>query len=276
MPDGGGRDADDRARVHDSARTQFAATAEAYVHSAIHAAGDDLARLIEAITARLGSLAGRPALDVATGGGHTALALARAGAVVTASDLTPEMLAAAEAHLREAAPDAGVRFVRAAAEGLPFDGGAFEVVTCRIAAHHFADPRAFLAEARRVLAPGGVLGLIDNIAPEDVAAARGMNDVERLRDPSHVEAYPVSRWLGWAGEAGLEPVHLERFWRHKELETWLRRARTSAENEAALRAMLEAAPAPVRRYLLAPSGEASAPSRLRHEVMLLVASAGPV
>ena len=160
------------ARTQQRARARFAASAQAYVTSVSHARGDELPRLVEAARSRLGDLAGRRALDVATGGGHTARALAAAGAHVTVSDLTPEMLAAAEAHLREAVPAAALTFVVAAAEALPFDDGAFEVVSCRIAAHHFGDPRAFLAEARRVLAPGGVLLLVDNVAPEDARAGR--------------------------------------------------------------------------------------------------------
>ena len=247
--------------------------------SVTHARGDELPRLVEAARSRLGGLAGRRALDVATGGGHTARALAAAGAHVTVSDLTPEMLAAAEAHLRQALPDATLDFVTAAAEALPFADGAFEIVSCRIAAHHFGDPRAFLAEVRRVLAAGGVLLLVDNVAPEDARLGEAMNEVERLRDPSHVEAYRVSTWMGWLGEVGLEPYLLERFWRVKPLASWLRRADTPPENEAALRVLLEGADEAVRRYLIAPpdagAGTASE-SELRHEVMLLAASAGPV
>jgi ubiquinone/menaquinone biosynthesis C-methylase UbiE len=272
----------DVARAQERARERFAASAQAYVSSVSHARGDELPRLVEAARSRLGDLTGRRALDVATGGGHTARTLAEAGAHVTVSDLTPEMLAAAEAHLREAMPDAAFDYVVAAAEALPFEDGAFEMVSCRIAAHHFGDPRAFLAEARRVLVPGGVFLLVDNVAPEDVRLGAAMNEVERLRDPSHVEAYRVSRWMGWLGEVGLEPYRLERFWRVKPLASWLRRADTSPENEAALRALLEGADEAVRRYLIAPdvdaeAGGASEPGfRLRHEVMLLAASAGPV
>ncbi len=275
------------------ARERFGAAAEAYVASTSHARGADLSRLVEAARARLGDLRGRRALDIATGGGHTARALTEAGAAVTASDLTPAMLAAAEAHLREALPAAELRFVAAAAEALPFEDAAFDIVTCRIAAHHFGEPRTFLAEARRVLAPGGVFLLVDNIAPEDQRLGEAMNQVERLRDPTHVEAYPVSTWVRWVAEAGLEPVLLERFWRFKELGSWLRRAEAPPETEAALRSLLESAAEDVRRYLVAPPEEApgadprsvQAPGRaageggelrLRHEVVLLAAVAAPL
>ena len=259
-------------RAQRRAREQFAASGDAYVVSASHAGGEELSRMLSLARTRLGELAGLRALDVATGGGHTARALAEAGMAVTASDLTPEMLEAAERHLRGALPEARLAFVAAAAERLPFDDGAFELVTCRIAAHHFGDPRAFLAQARRVLAPGGVLIVVDNVAPEDAALAGAMNTVERLRDPSHVRAYGVSEWVGWAAAAGFEPFNLERFWRVKALAQWLERARTSAEGRRAIEALLTGAEPAVRKYLVVP--DAGEPS-LRHEVMLLAATAGP-
>ncbi len=259
-------------RAQRRVREQFAGSGDAYVLSPGHARGEELPRLVGVARSRLGELAGLPALDVATGGGHTARTLAEAGMNVTASDLTPDMLAAAERYLEGLLPTAPIEFVAAAAESLPFADGAFALVTCRIAAHHFGDPRAFLAEARRVLAAGGVLVLIDNVAPEDAALAEAMNRVERLRDPSHVEAYPVSRWVAWAAEAGLEAFHLERFWRVKALETWLERARTGEAERAELRAFLVGAAPAVRAYLEVPG---AAEASLRHEVMMLGASAGP-
>ncbi len=73
-------------------QTQFGRAATAYVHSKEHAGGDDLARIV----ALAAPTADHHALDIATGGGHTALALARVAGSVTATDLTPEMLAAAD------------------------------------------------------------------------------------------------------------------------------------------------------------------------------------
>jgi len=260
------------ARAQRLSREQFGRSGDAYLVSASHAGGGELARMVAVARSRLGELTGLRGLDVATGGGHTARAFAVAGMAVTASDLTPEMVAAAERSLREALPDADLAFVTAAAESLPFEGGAFELVTCRIAAHHFGDPQAFLAEARRVLVPGGVLILVDNVAPEDAALAEAMNSVERLRDPSHVRAYAVSEWVAWAAGAGFEPVHLERFWRVKALAAWLERARTGEESRRAIRELVEGAGAAVREYLTVPG--AAEPS-LRHEVVLLAATVGP-
>src|SRR5438067_595275 len=83
--------------IKDRVQAQFGPAAQSYVHSAGHARGDDLRRLVE-----LARLSGdERVLDIATGGGHTALAFAPHVREVVASDLTPQMLAAAEAFIRE-------------------------------------------------------------------------------------------------------------------------------------------------------------------------------
>lgn len=261
----------DRDSTHDRARAQFGRAADRYVTSAIHAAGHDLDRLVEVGRLHLGELAGREALDVATGGGHAALALARAGMRVVASDLTPEMLRAAEAHLRREAPGAHVRYAEAAAEALPFERGRFALVGCRIAAHHFADPAAFAREAARVLEPGGLLVLIDNVAPEDDDLAAAMNEVERRRDPSHVEAYPVTRWLALLADAGLEPVHLERFRRRKRFVDWAERMGVEGEALAELERFVLGLPERERRYLAVETDDAGRVVGLEHESALLAA-----
>jgi ubiquinone/menaquinone biosynthesis C-methylase UbiE len=134
-------------------RSQFGRTANAYVESTGHAQGAELAQMVALAHAlHPGALAAKTVLDVATGGGHTALAFALAGAQVTATDLTPEMVAAARAFV-QANGGEGVRLGVAPAEDLPFADAGFDLVTCRIAAHHFADPERFVREAARVLKP---------------------------------------------------------------------------------------------------------------------------
>ena len=177
-------------KMHRRARAQFGRTAEAYIGSVVHAKGEELALMVELAA----PLEGRQVLDIATGAGHTALAFARAGAEVIASDLTPEMLAVAESFISAQLPLPGqVSFREAGAEALPFADDRFDVVTCRIAAHHFADPVAFVQEVARVLRPGGLFLLVDNVAPQDPVLAEAMTRIDRERDPSHVEAYTVAR-----------------------------------------------------------------------------------
>ncbi|MDX1746309.1 MAG: methyltransferase domain-containing protein, partial [Halobacteriales archaeon] len=78
----------------------------------------------------------------------------------------------------------------------------FDAVTCRIAAHHFPDPEAFVEEVARVLATDGVFALEDNIAPDEPALDAFLNRIERLRDPTHVRSYTEPEWLNWLREAG--------------------------------------------------------------------------
>jgi ubiquinone/menaquinone biosynthesis C-methylase UbiE len=226
---------------HASAREQFGRVAEAYVHSKGHAEGEDLERIVALATATREDRV----LDIATGGGHTALALARVAGHVTASDLTPEMLVAAEAHLRGAGV-ANVDFAPADAQALPFPDSSFDIVTCRIAPHHFPGPAAFVREVRRVLRPGGRFLLEDTVVPAGEPAAY-INHIERLRDPSHVRSLSVDEWWGLLLEAGFTVLHIETFRKRHDLAEWMERMQTPPEAQAEVRAAFVGAPPTVRR-----------------------------
>ena len=250
--------------IHKQVKAQFGKTAQNYVTSAIHAKGNDLRVMLELA----GDVLGKSILDIATGGGHTALAFAQAGAQVTATDLTPEMLNAAKAHI-EAQGVNTVMFQEANAEDLPFDDTTFDIVTCRIAPHHFANPEAFVYEVTRVLKPGGAFLLIDNIAPLDEELARVMNHIEKVRDPSHVEAYPLMGWFNWLSGAGLELHHLSRFYRNKAFDAWIGYAEAQGVREE-LETYILGLPEEQKSYLRV-TEEASKLSSLSHEVVLLKA-----
>src|SRR6185295_10102201 len=150
----------------DIARRQFGAHAKEYVKSVHHAKGESLDRLI-ALTAP------RPewrVLDVATGGGHTALALSPLVKEVVATDLTPEMLKEAREFLLSKGAR-NVEFHEADATALPFPDSEFHLATCRIAPHHFPDVGGFVKELYRVVRPGGFAVVIDNMVPEDRESA---------------------------------------------------------------------------------------------------------
>ena len=236
-------EAQERAAIKDRVRATFGAAAEAYVAGASFASGADLRRLVELAA----PVAEDVALDVSTGGGHTALALAPSVGQLVVSDLTPRMLAAARAHLLAQ----GVRnalFVIADAEQLPFLDESFSLVTVRIAPHHYADPAQAVREIARVLRPGGRLAFVDNLAPEDPLLDTLINDWDRRRDPSHVREYTASQWHSMFAAAGLRVTTSEIRRKANDYQEWTERVRMPAEERRALEADILNAPAQARAH----------------------------
>ena len=230
----------------DPVRAQFGAIAAAYAVSAVHASGPDLVRLIDA-----GEFRGdEQVLDLGCGAGHTALACALRVAHVTAVDLTPEMLAVA-AELAQARGLANISFQEADVAALPFADARFDVVTSRYSAHHYADPARALAEARRVLRPGGRFLLVDTVAPEDGALDTFYNAVELLRDFSHVRNCRISEWTRMMQAVGFSVETLLEGTIPLEGEAWVARSRTASARVAALRLLFASAtPAARERFVL--------------------------
>jgi ubiquinone/menaquinone biosynthesis C-methylase UbiE len=229
---------------------QFGAHAAAYATSAVHAKGASLARLIELVQPR----AHWRALDIATGAGHTAAAFAPHVAQAIATDITQEMLGEA----RKLAAAKGLANMEAApgdAEALPFPDASFELVTCRIAAHHFPEVPTFVSEVARVLKGGGTFALVDNIAPDAEStpgfssaelrdASLTYNAFEKIRDPSHGRCLGLAEWSEVIADTGLDLVHKERLGKAMEFQPWAERMGTDPATVERLRSMLtDGAPA---------------------------------
>jgi SAM-dependent methyltransferase len=226
-----------------SIRQRFGPAAAAYAVSAVHRGGPDLDAMLAA-----GACSGRErVLDLGCGAGATALAFAERVASVVAYDLTPEMLDQARRQAAERGID-NVHFEQGDAAHLPFPGASFDLVTSRLAAHHFADPAAMVREAARVLVPGGGFLLSDAVAPEDPARDTFLNAFELLRDPSHVRDHRISEWCAMFRAAGLAPDCLGHFDIHQEFEPWVARIGTSPDAVIGLRALFDAAPDEVRGH----------------------------
>ena len=173
---------------------------------------------------------GGTALDVATGGGHTALWLARQGWKVTAGDIAPRMLRNAAKLCAEAGVSIETKLFPA--EEMPCASGAFDLVTARVAPHHFSSPARFLGEVARVLKPGGHFLLIDGSVPDDdPQTEEWLHHVEKLRDPSHGRYLSRKTWEALVREAGLTVVrsHLEPF-KQPDLEWYFETAATPPGN----------------------------------------------
>ena len=205
-------------------RTQFAGVAGRYRVSGDHADPDDRKILISWLSLEPSHVV----LDVATGGGHTAVAISSGVRRVIASDLTPEMLREARTLSREQRRG-NIDFVVADAECLPFPSVTFDRVTCRIAPHHFPDVRAAVSEFVRIARPGGLVGIIDSVVPEDPALDAFMNGIEKVRDPTHVRSYRIEEWVFFLKEAGLSLLHVSRAWKEHPFREWVSRTgRTEA------------------------------------------------
>lgn len=242
---------DQQAAIKALAQAQFAPAAQDYVTSATHAQGADLARMV-ALAAPQGH---ELALDVATGGGHTALAFAPHVRHMVASDLTFAMLQAAREHIL-AKGVTNVSYCRAEAEQLPCAPGSLDLITCRVAAHHFADIRAFVGSAAAALRPGGLLLISDHIGLEDADLDVFMDRFERRRDPSHVRAYTYAEWRSFCAEAGLRVLHTEDDPREPyEFSSWTARMRMrDADRDALERWLLEAEPRFRERFAVVEQG----------------------
>jgi SAM-dependent methyltransferase len=222
-------------------REQFGASAAAYVQSPGHAGGPDLDALVAWGRVR----AARRVLDVATGGGHTAAAFAAFSPSVIATDLTEPMLRVARDFADERRLPA-LRFLAADAEALPFRGGSFGVVTCRLAAHHFPGLLPPLREVARVLSGSGALLLEDILGHEDADCAAFITEVERRRDPSHVRAYSLREWVAFLRAAGLTVIDEKVFSKSRPWDDWIARMRMTPAARVELERFVLDAPARCR------------------------------
>jgi SAM-dependent methyltransferase len=185
--------------------------ADAFRESPTHREGPDLDLLVEWCEPGPDV----KVLDVATGGGHVARRLREQGCTVVTVDPAPGMKAD----------------VLAPADHLPFEDGSFDVVTCRIAAHHFPDIHAAVQEMARV--SNRLLVIEDNLFRGD-----DVEEAERLRDPTHVRCYSEDEWKALVEEAGFEVEQVDRLDRRQSVDAWLERVKTPPSDAGRVRELL--------------------------------------
>ena len=198
----------------EAARRIFGQRASFYTTSGTHTDPEILGRVVKLAEPRPGAAA----LDVGTGTGHTAFAVAPHVASVTAVDLTSEMIVEAR-RLQSEQSIANVRFCAADVHNLPFRSEVYPLVTCRRAAHHFSDIGRALLELRRVTEPGGRLVVDDRSIPEDDFVDRTMNLLDQYHDASHVREYRPGEWRHMLGEAGYLVTYVETYTQHRPLSS---------------------------------------------------------
>ncbi|MEO8606610.1 MAG: class I SAM-dependent methyltransferase [Chloroflexota bacterium] len=253
--------------VKAQARARFGQFAQGYVESESHASGEDL----EQIAALAQIKPDACVLDVATGGGHTALKMAASAKNVIAADLTPKMLHAARTFI-QAQGIYNVAFAASDAEQLAFADATFDVVTCRIAPHHFPDCFHFVQECARVLKTGGRLVVEDHVMPDDERAARYIDSLERLRDPSHYRAFADYEWQGMFLDAGLVVEHVEKLTKADvKLVPWAERQGCTPAVIERLQVMLRQAPEAVAAAIH-PQYSGTADAAFDHHYIIIVGS----
>jgi ubiquinone/menaquinone biosynthesis C-methylase UbiE len=232
-------------RRQSEAAAQFDRQSDRYGKSHILADTRDVAEALEGLALP----AGGTALDVATGGGHTALCLARQGWKVTAGDIAPRMLENARKLCAEAGFEIQTRMFPA--EAMPFGDGAFDLVTVRVAPHHFSSPAAFVRETARVLKSGGHFLLIDGSVPDDDAETEEwLHWLEKWRDPSHGRFLSRQSWERLVTEAGLKVVRSSLQPRKQpDLQWYFDTAATAPENREKVLNAVRNASAHVREAL---------------------------
>ena len=215
---------------HRLVQEKFTQHAERWGHMQVD---DDL----QAILGRIRLSPDARVLDVAAGSALLSRALAPRVHEVVATDITAAMLARG----REAAQREGISnitFVEAAAEALPFDDGAFDLVMTRFSLHHITEPQRVVNEMTRVARGRGQVLVIDMLVEDDPVLSERANAIERLRDPSHAWTPTFSQLRGYVETAGGKIVDSFLQERTRDLDDWIKLSGEEVRDE--LRAVFEA------------------------------------
>jgi ubiquinone/menaquinone biosynthesis C-methylase UbiE len=158
-------------------------------------------------------------LDIATGTGEFARAVAPHVATVTGIDATDAMLEKGEDFARQHGIS-NITFQNGIVEDLPFANDTFDVVTSRYAFHHFADPKPVLAEMARVCKKGGHILIVDIVVPE-LEMAADYNYYEWLCDQSHTRCLDYDEFQAYFRLFGLEVISARSREYEEPLVAWM-------------------------------------------------------
>jgi ubiquinone/menaquinone biosynthesis C-methylase UbiE len=217
----------------DAVQKRFSETAGAIADLQDQRAAETAERVAQLLT----PTGGERALDVGTGAGAFALALAPLVREVVGIDVVPELLAEARRRATENA-----EFVEADAEALPFPPGAFDLVCTARTLHHVPRPELVLAEMTRVLRPGGTMLVVDQLAPVDPLAAIELNRFEQARDPSTTRILADVDLRGLFDSNGLVLHSSDTVVEERDLERYLDLAACHGEDRDRARALAPARP----------------------------------
>lgn len=231
--------------IKDRVIEQFTRNAKGYVGDSSFSGGKDLEAAAELLKPTGDDLL----LDVATGGGYTALFFSPLVRSVVASDLTMPMLKKAQEYIGDETDADNIVFRVADAEDLPFPSGSFTIITCRIAPHHFPDVPKALSEFYRVLRrKTSRIAIIDTLLPEDPEIADFYQKMEQMRDPTHIRAYTSQQWTQMVEDAGFEVQKTAAFPKIHDFQNWARRAGLDDDGVSRLNDLFVNAPEKIQDY----------------------------
>lgn len=199
----------------------FGTNASNYRYSSVHNNPEDLDRMVELLKPQPQD----KVLDVATGAGHTAIKLAGYAKQVTAIDITREMLLEAKKQEDENGIN-NIEFIIEDVHHMKFPDNTFDIVVCRLAAHHFSDIKKALKEMCRVLKPSGKLYILDCSTADGVESEEMFNKIEMLRDDSHVYSYSPHIWAELLEKLPLTVEKTNFYKLRYELPQWFDRMKT--------------------------------------------------
>ena len=219
--------------AHTKAQEQFAKRSQAYSKSSALSNEYNLKLIIE-LTAPSGT---DRLLDVATGTGFLAFEFADHVSEVIGIDFTEEMLAIAKEHKTDTNIK-NISFESADVESLPFDDNCFDLVSCRFALHHFLHPEKAISEMTRVLKHGGKLVLSDITSSEDITKSEYQNEMETIRDPSHVKHYRPSEITQMLNDRGFDILHFEDWPADFAFDEWVAMSDPGVESAKRVKEMM--------------------------------------
>lgn len=214
-------------------RQSFTRQADAYATNQRLTDPAKVSRLVDASGAETSARV----LEVGTGPGHVAAGFTEQCRKAVGLDLTDAPLKIAREKYENLIPKA-LCFVQGDAEAIPFEDDTFDVVYCRLTLHHLEEPADVLQQMSRVCRPNGTIAIEDLVVSEHPERAEYQNRFERLRNPAHVRALPLSELLSVVADAGMDPHQVRTDETVTEVEEWLQTAETPKNRSTDVREML--------------------------------------
>ncbi|MFA4955864.1 MAG: methyltransferase domain-containing protein [Candidatus Methanoperedens sp.] len=217
--------------IKENAMKQFGKQAEIYSKANIFVDRFHLSKIVE----RSGVKKKHRILDIATGSGFLALEFAKKGNFVVGCDITREMLLKAREKQKSSRLE-NLDLLLSDVESLPFPDQAFDIVSCRFAFHHFPNPEKALKEMRRVCRESIVL--VDGVSSQDYEKSRFHNEIEKMRDPSHVHINSLSEIQKMFVDIGAEIKDISHWDIPQDFEEWMKRAGTDEAKTRTIRRLM--------------------------------------